>query len=162
MNGGKGRRVRGVAICPGRSGQWDRVVGHLRIVLVVEHDTELHAGSPQTDALVDGRVHDEHGVTMSLHLGQEAGDSPTTAAMDARSSTGHVAPDSGPVPASASASLSASASASASNGDALAGDGPDADRLSTLGRLTLVICALEVLLRGLLYPAAPPRTAGRG
>ena len=95
----------------------------------------------------------------TLHLGRRADDSPTTAVMDARSNTGHVDTDTGPVPVPAQAS----ASASASNGPALAGDGPDvADRPSTLGRAELVSGLLDVLLGGLLYPAASPRSAGRG
>ena len=94
---------------------------------------------------------------MTLHLGRQPDDSPTTAAMDARSSTGHTDTGQVPVPAQASAS------ASASNGPALAGDGPDvADRPSTLGRAELVSGLLDVLLGGLLYPAASPRSAGRG
>ena len=90
---------------------------------------------------------------MTLHLGRQPDDSPATAAMDARSSTGHTDTGQVPVPAQASAS----------NGPALAGDGPDvADRPSTLGRVTLVSGVLDVLLGGLLYPAASPRSAGRG
>ena len=99
----------------------------------------------------------------TLHLGRQADDSPTAAAMGARSSTGPVDTDTGPVPVPAQASASASALAPASNGPAVAGDEPDvADRPSTLGRVTLVSGVLDVLLGGLLYPAASPRSAGRG
>ena len=37
----------GTAVGPVGSGQWDRMVGHLRILLVAVHDTELHAGDPR-------------------------------------------------------------------------------------------------------------------
>ena len=47
LNGARGRRVLGTAVGPVGSGQWDRMVGDLRILLVAEHDTELHAGDPR-------------------------------------------------------------------------------------------------------------------
>lgn len=67
LNGAEGRHVLSGATGPERSAQWDRIVGHLRTLLVVQRDTGLHAGDAQTDAPFDGRVHDEPGLAMTLH-----------------------------------------------------------------------------------------------
>ena len=57
----------GGAIGPKRSAQRDRMVGHLRILLVVQCDIGLHAEDAQTDAPFDGRVHEDPGLAMTLH-----------------------------------------------------------------------------------------------